>query len=95
MCLLNGHQIKNNHAIRLFVNFKNYRISPPDMHAIYLHFGMQAFYIGCAVRIFKFAEVVEDMFPDLLRKFLKGLNNALLNADFHSFTSSSSPLTTL
>jgi hypothetical protein len=39
--------------------------------------------------------VVEDMFPDLLRKFLKGLNNALLNADFHSFTSSSSPLTTL
>jgi len=94
MCLLNGHQIQNNYLIRFFVNFKNQGICPPDMHTIYLHFGMQTFYIGCAEWIFKFAEVVEDMFPDLLRIFLKSLNNALLNSDFHSFTSSSSLLTT-
>lgn len=91
--LFDGHQIKNHHAVLLFVNFENNSISPPDIHTVYLHLGMQTFYIGCAVWIFKFAEVVEDVFPDLLRIFLKGLDHALLNVDFHSFTSMSSPLT--
>jgi len=86
MSLLNGHQIKDHHAFWLFVNFENYGIGPPDMHTIYLHFGMQTFYIGCAVRIFKFAEVVEDMFPDLLRIFFECLDDTSFDLNIHVYT---------
>ncbi len=86
MCLLDGHQIKDHHAVWFFVNFENYRIDPPDMHTIDLHFGMQAFHIRCMVRIFKFAEVVEDMFPDLLRILFEGLDDASFNLNIHGYT---------
>jgi len=86
MCLLNGYQIKNKHGIRLFVYFKNYGISPPDMHSVYLYFGMQTFYIGYAVRIFKFAEVVEDMFPDLLRILFECPDDTSFNLNIHDYT---------
>ncbi|MFA4876636.1 MAG: hypothetical protein WC586_04425 [Methanoregula sp.] len=55
------------------------------MHAIYLRFGMQTLYIGCAVRVLKFAEVVEDMFPDLLRILFEGFDHASFNAYFHVY----------
>ena len=92
MCLLNGHQIKDHHAVQLFVNFENYRIRPPDMHTIYLHFGMQTFYIGCAVRIFKFAEVVEDMFPDLLRILFECPDDTSFDLNIHVYTPATLPV---
>ena len=58
------------------MNLENYGVSPSNVHTIYLHFGMETFYIGCAIRIFQFTEAAEDMFPYLLWIFFEGLNDA-------------------
>ena len=87
MCLLDSHQIKYMDNIRFLVNFENNGVNPPNVHTIDLNFRMQAFYIRCVVRIFKFTEMTKNMPPYLLRKFLEGLNNTLLNSDFHCFAS--------
>ncbi len=68
------------------MNFENYCVRPPDVHSIYLHFGMQAFSIRCAIRIFKFAEVVEDRFPDLLRILFERFYYASFNLNIHEYT---------
>ena len=86
VCLPDGHQIKDHHTVQLFVNFENYGMGPPDVHAIDLHFGVQTFYIRCAVRIFKFAEVVEDMFPDLLRILFESVYDPPFNLNIHGYT---------
>jgi len=83
MCLLNGHQIEHGNEIRFFVNLENNSVCSSDVHTIDLHFGMQTFYIRSVVRIFKFTDVIKNMTPDLFRIFPEGLNNALLNYDFH------------
>lgn len=85
--LLDGHQVNDHHAVWFFVNFENYRMGSPDVHTIDPHFGMQTFHIGCAVRIFKFAEVVEDMHPDLFRVFFKGLYDTSFDLYIHIDTS--------
>jgi len=87
MRLFDAHQLKHSNEIRFFVNLKNNGVGSPDMHTIDLHFGMQTFYIGCAVRIFKFAEVVEDMHPDLFRVLFKGLDDTSFDLYIHVDTS--------
>jgi hypothetical protein len=47
---------------------------------------MKTFYIGCAVRIFKFAEVVEDMSPDLLRILFEGLDDTSFDLYIHNYS---------
>jgi hypothetical protein len=68
------------------VNPENYSISPPDVHSIDLCLGMQTLYIRCAVWIFKFAEVVEDMFPDFLRILFERFYYASFNLNIHGYT---------
>ena len=55
------------------------------MHAIDLHFWVQTFHIGCAVWIFKFAEVVEDMFPDLLWILFESFDDPFFDLNIHDY----------